>query len=76
MWGGYIETVQIAGDCVLIVNEEGKLQGLPANFPFFGDVIVRTAVFVGIDGEDFCSLSPEVESCRRFLFPVLFKEEM
>ena len=29
--GGYIETVTIATDVVIICNEEGRLQGLPHN---------------------------------------------
>lgn len=34
--GGYIEAVHIAEDLILIVNETGKLDGLPANV-FCGD---------------------------------------
>ena len=29
--GGYIETVGIATDCVMVCNEEGRLIGLPDN---------------------------------------------
>ena len=66
--GGYIETVTFAEDCTLVVNEEGKLQGLPPNFLFFGDVIAGTAVLAGVDGEEFCSLTDEqIESARKLL---------
>lgn len=66
--GGYIETVTFAEDCTLIVNEEGKLQGLPRNFRIFGDVIVGTALFVGVSGEEFCSLTDEqIKSARTLL---------
>lgn len=66
--GGYIETVTFAEDCTLIVNEEGKLQGLPVNFRIFGDVIVGTALFVGVDGVEFCSLTDkQVETVRTLL---------
>ena len=41
----------------MIVNEEGKLQGFQPNFRLDHDLIVGTAVFVGVSGEDFCSLS-------------------
>lgn len=51
--GGYIEGVRLGQGIMLIVNEEGKLDGLPANFPLGNAVIVGTAVFVadGFDGE-------------------------
>ena len=48
--GGYIETVSLP-------HGEGKLQGLQPNFRLDHDLIVGTAVFVGVSGEDFCSLS-------------------
>ena len=50
---GYIEVATSWGDIALIVNEEGKLRGLAPNFPLCGDVIVGTAVLIGVDGEDF-----------------------
>ena len=66
--GGYIETVTFAEDCTLIVNEEGKLQGLPPNFRIFGDAIVGTALFAGVSGEEFCSLTDEqIKSTRTLL---------
>lgn len=66
--GGYIETVTFEKDCTLIVNEEGKLQGLPVNFRIFGDVIVGTALFAGVSGEEFCSLTDkQVETVRKLL---------
>lgn len=57
--GGYIETLTFATDCAAIVNEEGKLRGLPANFCFLGEVLVGNVLFVGVDGEDFCSLKEQ-----------------
>ena len=55
---GYIKAVPVpeapAGmDLVMIVNEEGELWGMRPNFKYHRDVIVGTAVFVGVDGEDF-----------------------
>ena len=45
--GGYIETVTIAKDCCLVVDEEGLLKGKPLNHtasrlggPLVGDVLV------------------------------------
>lgn len=58
--GGYIECVTVGKGIILVVNEEGKLDGLPVNFPLGNDFIVGTAVFVadGFDG-DFTDLSDE-----------------
>lgn len=52
---GYIEVCPLAEDMVMIINEEGKLRGLPKNFwmKVIGDYIVGTAVFVGVDGDEF-----------------------
>lgn len=56
--GGYIETVTLHDDVILICNEEGKLQGLPPNFAIGNDVIVGTVIFVSFDGkEDFTGLN-------------------
>jgi len=53
--GGYIEMVPMAGDKMLIINEEGKLQGLPYNIDatwqvadrlLSGDYIAGPAVLV------------------------------
>ena len=56
--GGYIECVRWDDDHVLIVNEEGKLLGLDKNFRFGGDIIVGTAIWIGVDGEDFTDIQP------------------
>ena len=55
--GGYIETVTLAKDCCIICNEEGRLQGLPYNLKFGGISFVGTILFVGVAGDEFCSLS-------------------
>ena len=54
--GGYIETIPLDG-MAFIVNEEGKLRGLPENFRFGNDVLVGTVLLVGTDGEEFCGLT-------------------
>lgn len=53
--GGYIETVTLASDLVIICNEDGKLWNLPYNFDFGGQSFVGTVVFAGIDGDNFAS---------------------
>lgn len=55
--GGHIETVTIATDCCLIVDEEGLLKGKPVNklastiLPIVGDALV-----CGVDGDEFCDI--------------------
>lgn len=51
--GGYIEVVSMGEGIALVLNEEGKLVGLPANFGLGRDVIVGDVLFVayGNDGE-------------------------
>ena len=55
--GGKIETLYLGRGTILIVNEEGKLQGLEPSFRIghgaFVDLIVGTAILVGQNGEDF-----------------------
>ena len=51
-------------DVVLVVNEESKLLDLPLNFYMQMengaiDAIVGTCFYVGVDGEDFVSLTDE-----------------
>lgn len=60
--GGYIETVNLPGSIVMIVNEEGKILRLPINFRLNCDLIRGTAVFVSVNGEDFCSLNQAQEN--------------
>lgn len=59
--GGQIETVTLAENIVMIVNEDGIPLGLPYNCTMFGHAIYGTLVLAGVEGEDFCSLSYEIE---------------
>lgn len=62
---GYIEAVPLRPDLVMIVNEEGKLNGMQYNFRInlngYEDMIFGPCLIVGVDGEDFtdCPLSQE-----------------
>lgn len=62
--GGYIETVTLVPEkVVMIVNEEGRLRGLPWNLAasiVAGFGIVGTALVVGVDGEEFCDVPENV----------------
>ena len=54
--GGYIETVTIAKDCCLIVDEEGLLKQYKRNdlaSIICGGHIYGPALIVGVDGEEF-----------------------
>lgn len=51
--GGYIEAVTLASDCALIVNEEGRLIGLPYNCTICNLDLVGPVLVVGIKGEEF-----------------------
>ena len=57
--GGYIETVTIASDAVIICNEEGRLRGMPHNVKFLGVDFVGPILIAGVSDEDFTDLPPE-----------------
>jgi len=58
--GGYIETVYLEDNVVLVCNEEGKLIGLPGNRSFGNDIIAGTFFVVGSnDDGDFVSLTED-----------------
>lgn len=53
--GGYIETLDIGGHVLAIVNEEGVISGLPVNvgFPHFrGDIVLLSS-----EGDEFIGLT-------------------
>lgn len=59
--GGYIETVGLTESDVIIVNEEGKLQGLERNLRMFGDTVyadtlVGTIIVIGTSGDEFADV--------------------
>ena len=54
--GGYIETVTVATDLVIICNEEGLINDMPYNCTLFGMQFFGTLIFAGTDGEEFCDL--------------------
>ena len=52
--GGYLETVTIASDAVVICNEDGVLLGMPYNCRFVGVDFVGTILVVGRNKDEFC----------------------
>ena len=55
---GYIEHVTLREGLGILVNEEGKLKGMEANFYLaaIDDVIVGPCIFVGEDGDEFTDI--------------------
>lgn len=76
---GWIEVVRIATDVALVVNEEGKNNGMKPNFVFGGDLICGPAFFCGVtsgdDGEEFCGLDDDRIHAVEFLFKFLKGEK-
>lgn len=71
--GGYIETVTIAEDMVIICNEEGRLKGLPYNCRVLNIDFCGTIIFCGIDGENFSDLPADYQAMKS-LFKNLWEE--
>ena len=57
--GGYIETMTLTSNCCLIINEEGRILGLPENCIFLGVRLVGNILMVGVDGDEFTDV-PEL----------------
>ena len=54
--GGYIETVTVADDVVIICNEEGRLMCMAPTVEINGLDFVGTIMAVGVKGDEFASL--------------------
>lgn len=54
--GGYIETVTLASDCVIICNEEGRINGMKYNCTICGVQLFGPILLCGVDGEEFSDL--------------------
>lgn len=54
---GYIETVSLGPDLMMICNEEGKLNNLTINFILDHDPIVGTVFFTNYNEEDLTDIS-------------------
>ena len=79
--GGYIECVYpFEDDVVLIVNEEGKINGLPLNRSLrddeveIYDVIAGSFIVAGITEDSFCSLDSVLTEkyLKLFRYPEIF----
>lgn len=56
---GKIEAVTAASDLAILCNEEGLWLMMKPNRVILGHHFVGPVLFVGVDGEKFCSLSEE-----------------
>ena len=71
--GGYIETVTIASDMVIICNEEGRLLDLPYNCNVCGIDYVGTIIFCGMSEDEFCDLPVEYKELK-WMLPGLWED--
>lgn len=62
--GGYIETVMLATDCVVICDEEGRLKGKEYNCNIAGVDFVGDIIICGVDGEEFADLPIEYKDAK------------
>ena len=66
--GGYIETVTLTPEIVVICNEEGRLRGLPFNVEISGIGFLGTIVIAGVKGDEFSSIrAAAIPLVRRLL---------
>lgn len=54
--GGYIETVTVAEDLVLVCNEEGRLHQMPFNEIICGVPFVGPVIAAAVKGDEFVSI--------------------
>jgi hypothetical protein len=73
---GYIESITLPDNLIVICNEEGKIRDMAKNFHVaaLDDYIYGPALFMGADGEEFCSIKPEHEKLIRAYFDVFGTE--
>ena len=62
-----VENAIDAGATAVVVNEEGRFMGMPNNFklrrPYMEtEMIVGPALFLGVDGEEFCDVPRSIEA--------------
>ena len=74
--GGYIEPITLPDNLVIICNEEGRINGMKKNFRIdaLDDFVFGPVLFMGADGEEFCSIKEEHEKLIKDYFKVFGKE--
>ena len=71
--GGYIETVSVCTEFVIICNEEGRIKQLPYNCTLFDIDFVGSIIFAGVSDDEFSNL-PISYGKFRDMFSELYKE--
>ena len=64
---GYIETITLFENGVIICNEEGRIRNLPHNTNICGCDFVGNILFVGTDGEEFCDAPVSFQDFRKII---------
>ena len=54
--GGYIETVTMCSDLVVICDEEGRIKGKPHCCNIGGVDFCGTVILAGVDGDEFADI--------------------
>ena len=72
--GGYIETVRLAEDMVIICDEEGIINNSRYNTTICGAQFFGTILICGVQGEEFADLPVSEDTVRR-LFCGMFAEK-
>jgi hypothetical protein len=71
--GGYIETVTIASDCVLIVDEEGRIKNKEWCCNIAGIDLYGTVIMCGVCKDEFSDI-PAHWNELKVLFPELWEK--
>lgn len=72
--GGYIETVTLENECVIICDEEGRIKGKPHNCSICGVDFVGTIMICGVSGDAFADIPIDFNTVK-LLFPELWEEK-
>ena len=70
--GGYIETVTLFSDLVVICDEKGRIKGKPHCCNICGVDFCGTVILAGVDGDEFADI-PCVFADFKRMFPRLWE---
>ena len=71
--GGYIETVTLCSDLVVICDEEGRIKGKPHCCTISGADFVGTIILAGAENDEFADIPCDYKDIRRLL-PTVWEE--
>ena len=70
--GGNIETVTLREDMTFIINEEGRLLGLPYSCTVCGIDLYGTVIVIGVKRDDFDDIPITFDQAKK-LFPQMWE---